>query len=471
MKKISILSLLVLLAVGTASAQSFSDAADKAQADLEASLEEFAELQEAIADEKIPLSRELDELERRAISLRQQERDQRRLVDHEQYDLSEMQNRVSSLRDNNNYLSNLMRDYIRRFETRIHISEVQHYQDVISRATEIAEGDRDATSTERFDAQLAVIDAAFDRLGEVIGGKTFEGEAIAEDQTVKTGAFAQAGPFVFFHSDDERVIGEAVMQRGGGYNASIYEMDSGFHTGIRDLAREGEGVVPIDTTLGSARQLIATRDNLIEHIRKGGLVMIPILALFFVAAGIAIFKWLEIGGVRIARQDDLDVILSNLRKGEKDAAIRHARSVKGPAGEMLVAAVENADEDKEVIEEQLYEVIIRTQPKLERFLPFIAVVAATAPLLGLLGTVMGMIRTFRLITVFGTGDAQQLSAGISEALITTQFGLTVAIPMLIVHALLNRKAKGVVGSMEQTAVGFINGVTEHRNGNGDEEQS
>ena len=85
-------------------------------------------------------------------------------------------------------------------------------------------------------------------------------------------------------------------------------------------------------------------------------------------------------------------------------------------------------------------------------------VAATSPLLGLLGTVTGMIKTFKLITVFGTGDARSLSSGISEALITTEFGLFVAIPALIIHALLLRKTKGVLASMEQTAVAFKNGL-------------
>ena len=123
-----------------------------------------------------------------------------------------------------------------------------------------------------------------------------------------------------------------------------------------------------------------------------------------------------------------------------------------------MAAVENANQDKELLEEVIYEQIITTQPKLERMLPLIQVTAATAPLLGLLGTVTGMIKTFRLITVFGTGDAKSLSTGISEALITTEFGLIVAIPAIILGAILSRKAKSVVASMEQTAVSFVNGV-------------
>ena len=166
--------------------------------------------------------------------------------------------------------------------------------------------------------------------------------------------------------------------------------------------------------------------------------------------------------VKPAKSKDIEVILGHLRDDNDDAALAHAKSVGGPVGEMLCAAVQNAGQDREVIEEVLYETIIKTQPKLERFLAFIAVVAATAPLLGLLGTVTGMIKTFKLITIVGTGDARNLSSGISEALITTKWGLIVAIPTLIMHALLNRKAKGVVGSMEQAAVGFINGIVEMR---------
>jgi hypothetical protein len=92
-------------------------------------------------------------------------------------------------------------------------------------------------------------------------------------------------------------------------------------------------------------------------------------------------------------------------------------------------------------------------------LPFIAICAASAPLLGLLGTVTGIISTFKLITVFGSGDVKTLSGGISEALITTEFGLIVAIPSLLLHAFLSRKARGVIGQMETAAVAFVNQVS------------
>jgi len=98
------------------------------------------------------------------------------------------------------------------------------------------------------------------------------------------------------------------------------------------------------------------------------------------------------------------------------------------------------------------------QGRLNQGLLMINTFVALCPLLGLLGTVTGIINTFKLITVFGTGDVKTLSGGISEALITTEFGLIVAIPSLLLHALLSRKARGIVDQMEKYSVAFVNQV-------------
>jgi biopolymer transport protein ExbB len=121
--------------------------------------------------------------------------------------------------------------------------------------------------------------------------------------------------------------------------------------------------------------------------------------------------------------------------------------------------VEHLGEPRELIEEIMYETVLTTRLKVNRLLPFIAICAASAPLLGLLGTVTGIINTFKIITEFGTGDVKNLSGGISEALITTKFGLIVAIPSLLLHAFLSRKARNVIGEMERAAVAFVNQVS------------
>jgi biopolymer transport protein ExbB len=129
----------------------------------------------------------------------------------------------------------------------------------------------------------------------------------------------------------------------------------------------------------------------------------------------------------------------------------------------LVVAIQHMDEKKEYIEEILYEKMLVARAKLDRGLAFLALSATTGPLLGLLGTVMGMIATFEAISGAGSGDPKQLAAGISEALVCTATGMAVAIPALLLHAFLGRKTKAIVGSMEHTAVGFINGIPSEQN--------
>ncbi|MDB4796762.1 MotA/TolQ/ExbB proton channel family protein, partial [bacterium] len=130
-----------------------------------------------------------------------------------------------------------------------------------------------------------------------------------------------------------------------------------------------------------------------------------------------------------------------------------------PSSALLLVGIDHAEESIELVEEVLYESMLSVQPKLERFLNVIAVTAATAPLLGLLGTVTGIIKTFKLMQVFGAGDPKPLMAGISEALITTELGLILAIPSLLLHALLSRKVAAVLSRLEKLSVAFVNGLS------------
>ena len=133
--------------------------------------------------------------------------------------------------------------------------------------------------------------------------------------------------------------------------------------------------------------------------------------------------------------------------------------MRGPVGKLLRVGVEHLHEPRELIEEVMFEDVLTTRLRVQGYLPFIAITAASAPLLGLLGTVTGIINTFAMITEFGSGDASMLSGGISEALITTKYGLIVAIPPLLLHAFLSRKARRIINGMESAAVAFVNHVS------------
>ena len=130
----------------------------------------------------------------------------------------------------------------------------------------------------------------------------------------------------------------------------------------------------------------------------------------------------------------------------------------GPSGRMLSAGARHLGEPRDLVEEVMFEQVLTERLKLQSWLPFVAICATSAPLLGLLGTVTGIMNTFALMTEFGTGDPKVLSSGISEALITTEYGLIIAIPSLLLHAFLSRKAKAIVDHMEKSAVQFMNHV-------------
>jgi biopolymer transport protein ExbB/TolQ/predicted transcriptional regulator len=163
--------------------------------------------------------------------------------------------------------------------------------------------------------------------------------------------------------------------------------------------------------------------------------------------------------LRKPSQKRIKALLNTIAQHNEKAAMEQAKAIRGPIGKMLVIGVEHIREPRELIEEVMYEEIQNTRLKLNRLLPFVALSASSAPLLGLLGTVTGIITTFKLITVYGSGDVKTLSSGISEALITTEFGLYVAIPSLLIYAFLSRKARGMIDHMEKAAVSFVNQVS------------
>jgi biopolymer transport protein ExbB len=117
---------------------------------------------------------------------------------------------------------------------------------------------------------------------------------------------------------------------------------------------------------------------------------------------------------------------------------------------------------REEMENALQEAILKEIPPMERFLSTLGMLAAIAPLLGLLGTVTGMIDTFHVITMHGTGDPRLMSGGISEALVTTMLGLTVAIPLMLSQTLLNRTVENRIGEMEEKAVALVNIIHKNR---------
>ncbi|MDH3947063.1 MAG: MotA/TolQ/ExbB proton channel family protein, partial [Chromatiales bacterium] len=130
-------------------------------------------------------------------------------------------------------------------------------------------------------------------------------------------------------------------------------------------------------------------------------------------------------------------------------------SADNPLGRVLKVADDNRGVDRETLELKLGEAIYKERPALDRALPFIKIISVVAPLLGLLGTVTGMIVTFQAITLFGTGDPKLMAGGISQALVTTVLGLVVAIPTVLLHTLVSGRSRSIQQVLQEQAAGIV----------------
>jgi biopolymer transport protein ExbB len=215
-------------------------------------------------------------------------------------------------------------------------------------------------------------------------------------------------------------------------------------------------ILGLDVTGGKARALDEAGGGFVDMVRKGGLWVWPIMGLALLSLVLAVVKLVQFIGFREPGDAWVNAILAALRTGDHAKAAELAASPRHPAAAVMGRLVGLAGNTADVVEETLYEQLMGVQGRVSSLLPVIAITAATSPLLGLLGTVSGMIQTFNLITVFGSGDPKPLAGGISEALITTLFGLVVAIPALILHAFLSRRSQGIVQTTERLGLAFVN---------------
>ncbi|MCA8977307.1 MAG: MotA/TolQ/ExbB proton channel family protein [Planctomycetes bacterium] len=427
------------------------------QSQYEQALQQLAQLREQIAAEKLPLTRQLREQEDEMLAAREEFQERSRLLETRALSLTNLESEIKSRQGDADHVSNLLSEYMRNFESRLHIAEMERYREVIAGAR-LALENPELEQARLFDAQVAVVGASLDRLEDGLGGTSFSGAAIGSNGLQIPGTFVLVGPNAVFRSRTGDVVG-TIQQRLESHEPAVTALPTPEDNDAAGaIAKDGFGQLPVDPSLGEAIQVAAIDETLLEHWQKGGTVMYPIFGLAALALLVALWKWLTLSLVRKPSRRGVDALLASVAEGDHDGAVGEAAAIAGPAGKMLQAGVEHLDEPRELIEEVMYEHVLATRLKLQRMLPFIAITASSAPLLGLLGTVTGIMNTFSLMTVFGTGNAKQLSSGISEALITTETGLYVAIPSLLLHAFLSRKAKGVVDRMEESAVAFVNQV-------------
>jgi biopolymer transport protein ExbB len=201
----------------------------------------------------------------------------------------------------------------------------------------------------------------------------------------------------------------------------------------------------------------------LELLIAGGWLMVLIVLCSIIVLSICAERLYTLNAKKIAPPHLLATVWKQLKAGEMDATRLRTLKQSSPLGRILAAGLGNAYHGREVMKESIQEAAAHVVHDLERYLNTLGTIAAIAPLLGLLGTVVGMIKVFAEIMTQGTGNASALAGGISEALITTAAGLTVAIPALVMHRYFTGKIDGIVVELEQETIKLVDALHSEEN--------
>ncbi len=194
---------------------------------------------------------------------------------------------------------------------------------------------------------------------------------------------------------------------------------------------------------------------MLEIIQSGGWMMVPIILTSVLAFGISVERFWTLRSEQIAPTDLLARVWGWMKEKKLDSTrIRELQS-SSSLGRVLAAGLVNSRHGRQIMKESIEEVASHEIHEMERYLSALGTIAAVAPLMGLLGTVIGMIKVFSEIMVQGTGQAGVLAGGISEALVTTAAGLVIAIPAMICYRTLQRRVDDLVIFMEQEAIKLV----------------
>lgn len=192
-----------------------------------------------------------------------------------------------------------------------------------------------------------------------------------------------------------------------------------------------------------------------EFVKAGGWMMVPIILASVTAMAIVIERFWSLQRRRVMPDNLVARVWQWARADVLDDKRIQALREGSPLGRILSAGLINRDHDREVMKESIEEVGRHVVYELGRYLNTLGTIAAVSPLLGLLGTVIGMIKVFSTLTTHGVGDVDMLGGGIAEALITTAAGLSVAIPTLMFHRYFRSHVEGLVVNMEQEALKLV----------------
>ncbi len=201
---------------------------------------------------------------------------------------------------------------------------------------------------------------------------------------------------------------------------------------------------------------------MIDIVIAGGWLMLPIILCSVAVVAITIERFWSLNAQKIAPRQQLAQVWNQIQSNQMDGERLKELRRSSPLGRILAAGLSNSRHGREVMKDSIMEAASQVIHEMERFLAILGTIATVSPLLGLLGTVIGMITVFNQLMLHGSGNPGLLAGGISQALITTAGGLTVAIPAMIFHRYFLRKVDSIVVFMEQESVKLVDALHSER---------
>ena len=447
----------VMLAfVSLARAQDVREAARKAESEYRTAVEERKRIEQQILNDRGKLVAEVERLEAEQHRLETELANIGRSMEEKDLLLKKLEDQWASQELETKEISGNVRVLARELEQTLQQSQLTG---IHPERLDKIEPLLDTGYFPGIDDIVTMTDLYFDEIARSGQVGLVESAFVGRDGEDDVGKVLTLGKFTALYQDAKEVGFLRYSEAGHKFFALSKLPNRGTRHQISKYFGGQSELVPIDMSSGAALRQITHEVSTLDEMRAGGPIMYPIGLLALVALWIVITRIVYLNRInrntakymtefnRLAAAGDWE---------ECEALVMRHKGQHSPVNHVLEAGVRSRNEERETLESILQEAILREIPRVERGLAVLAILGVVAPLLGLLGTVTGMIDTFRVITLFGTGDPKLMSGGISEALVTTMFGLAIAIPIMLLHTYLSRRANHIIGQMEEKAVALVN---------------
>ncbi|MBG9989970.1 MotA/TolQ/ExbB proton channel family protein [Pseudoalteromonas sp. NZS37] len=431
---IAVFSATVLLFSANISfAASSDDAKQSILSDIKTAQRTLNKTQNSISKEQATLAKQIFTKQQSLSKLRAQAAVNRRLADENTLSLDQLQTRLDTWQQQQQYQLNLLSRFVR-----------QNTSNSAGNSAGNGSGNNNAANNQN--ELLSRVISQINNQEQALYPQFKKQSVVLSNGELSQANTLQVGPVAWFSTQTPKLMGLLNLDdESNALKVALVQSTNNDNPLDNTLNQNGAGstLLTFDPSLTHLVTSQAQQESPLEHLEKGGLWAIPIILFACFALTIALLKAAQL--LRLSK-----IKMHSQMQLQQFFKAENSNEFAGMQQQLFNLTLQS--EKGQVRDDQLFNQLIHDKHKLDNFIGAIAVTAAVAPLLGLLGTVSGMIETFKMMTLFGSGDPEVVSGGIAQALITTELGLVVAIPALVLNALLSRKAKAYYSQLEGFAL-------------------